>query len=286
MGQELIGWRRYAVVTGGMILAGAVCAPAAGFTVSPRGALGPTIFQAERPVAAAFVCVLCFGLATALAAVVGRLVNAVVGLFVLGSGVAVMAIRWGTIETLALGGGALGPLVVETLAWGVLVGVASFVVFRVAGPVEEFGTDDEESSNLLERYGLRAVAVGIAVVPVVWLLARSELKGQTIAAVTCGAMVAGLLARKLSPQVQPRLLFMAPCLFGAIGHLIAMAMVKEPLPEAFVNWTIPKLSFAMPVDYAAGSLMGVAMGLGWARSFRQETGPEEVHASPPEQESG
>jgi hypothetical protein len=268
MGQEMIGWRRYAVVTGGMILAGAVCAPAAGFTVSARGALGPTVLQAERPVAAAFVCILCFGLATGLAALVGRLVNAVVGLFVLGSGLAVLAIRWGSIQDLALGGGALGPMVIETLAWGVLVGVAAFVVFRVAGPVEDFGSGGE---GLVQRFGLRAFAVGLAVVPVVWVLARSELKGQTLAAVTGGAMVVGLLARTLSPEAQPRLLFVAPLLFGAVGQFIGLLLVSEPLPEAFVHWTIPPVNFPMPVDYAAGSLMGVAMGLGWARSFQHET---------------
>ena len=285
MGQEMTGWRRYAVVTGGMILAGVICAPAAAFTVSPTGSLGPTVLQAESPVAAGLVVGLCFALTTALAAGVGRLVNVVVGLFILGAGLAVLAIRWGTVADLAFSGGSLGALALETLLWGGLVAGASFVVFRVAGPVSDFG-NGKEAEGLIGRWGLRAFGAAIVVLPVVWLLARSELKGQTLAAVTGGAMAVGLLARTLSPQAQPRVLFAAPCLFGAVGYLIGQAFIKESLPEAFVAWSIPALCFPMPVDYAAGSLMGVAMGLGWARSFQQEEGqPPGASAGAPGQEA-
>ena len=43
--------------------------------------------------------------------------------------------------------------------------------------------------------------------------------------------------------------------------------VSGPLADAVVNGTLPVLSLPMPIDYAAGSLMGVSMGLGWARGF-------------------
>ena len=44
-------------------------------------------------------------------------------------------------------------------------------------------------------------------------------------------------------------------------------MLGAPLRDAFASGTVPALLLPMPVDYAAGSLMGVAAGLGCAKSF-------------------
>ncbi len=37
--------------------------------------------------------------------------------------------------------------------------------------------------------------------------------------------------------------------------------------HTFVDNAVPKFSRPMPIDYAAATLMGVAFGLGWAKSF-------------------
>ncbi|MCP3903772.1 MAG: hypothetical protein GY715_09070, partial [Planctomycetes bacterium] len=62
-------------------------------------------------------------------------------------------------------------------------------------------------------------------------------------------------------------LFAAPVLFGAIGHLVGSFLISGSFADVFVSGRIPKVNVIMPADYAAGSLMGVAVGLGWARSF-------------------
>ncbi len=81
-----------------------------------------------------------------------------------------------------------------------------------------------------------------------------------------------------APRAQPVLLFAAPCLFGVIGHLIGLAMTAGALDVAFVNGSTSRLSLPLPIDYAAGSLLGVSVGVGWARSFLHE---EEPLLSPP-----
>ncbi len=61
-----------------------------------------------------------------------------------------------------------------------------------------------------------------------------------------------------------------------------MVLLKQPLVEALVTQSIPALSLPMPIDYAAGSLLGVSMGLGWAKSFQQqeqEQAPESGNAT-------
>ncbi len=266
---ELYGWRRYGVVLLGMLLTGGVCSAAIPFTIDQRGTFGPTAFQAQSEVEALLAIAICFAIATGIAGVVGRLVNAAVGLFVLGAGLWVVRMRLGTIEDLAFAEGSLGLVALETALWGVLVAGATIAILKIAGPLADIDTKDDGSSSPPERsrWGLRGAAAGFLVLPAVWLIARSELQGQTLMAVVLGSMVVGLVGRLLSPYAQPRLLFASPCLFGAIGHVLGLLFVVDPLSEAFVTQSIPAVSLPMPLDYAAGSLMGVAMGLGWARSF-------------------
>ncbi len=48
---------------------------------------------------------------------------------------------------------------------------------------------------------------------------------------------------------------------------MAASKVGSGVADAFVAGTLPAMSLPMPIDYAAGSLMGVAMGIGWAKGF-------------------
>ncbi|MHC4901254.1 MAG: hypothetical protein ACYTGD_06280 [Planctomycetota bacterium] len=278
MSRELEGWRRYAAVFVGMLVAAGICYQASRFAVSPRGTIGPTMFQAQAPATATFAMVVLFAVSTAVAAYVGRLVNTAVGLFILGAGLWALRLRLGTIEDVAFAGGSLGLVAVETIFWGLLVLGATLAIFRLAGPLSDITADEpgEAPAKVWDELGLRGAAAGILVIPAVWLFARSDLKGQTLAAVVLGAMAVGLVGRLLAPHAQPRLLFAIPCLFGALGQLAAMVMVRESLTDAYVAKAIPAVGMPMPIDYAAGSLMGVAMGLGWAKSFlhQEETAPE------------
>ncbi len=282
MTEELHGWRRYAVVFLGMLLTAALCALAIPFSMDPRGAAGPTALQAESAVSAVSAIIVCFGLATGIAGYVGRLINGAVGLFVLGAGLSVLAWRWETIEELAFSEGSLGLVGLETALWAGILFAATAGVLKMAGPLRDMVPAESDSDTDGGGWGLREVAAGILVLPVVWLIARSELKGQVLAAVVLGSMLVGLCGRFLSPYAQPRLLVAAPCLFGALGQVIGMVLLKQPLVEALVTQSIPALSLPMPIDYAAGSLLGVSMGLGWAKSFQQqeqEQAPESGNAT-------
>jgi len=278
MSRELEGWRRYAVVFVGMLVAAGICYQAARFAASPRGTIGPTMFQAESPMSATFAMVLFFGVATAVAAYVGRLVNTAVGLFVLGAGLWALRLRLGTMEDLAFANGSLGLVAVETIFWGLLVLGATLAVFKLGGPLTDITVEEHRDApaRVWDEWGLRGLAAGVLIIPAAWLFARSDLKGQTLMAVVLGGMAVGLVGRLLAPHVQPRLLFGVTCLFGALGQLVGMMMVRGTLADAFVAQTIPNICMPMPIDYAAGSLMGVAMGLGWAKSFlhQEETAPE------------
>ena len=262
----------------GVAACGFLCAAARPFALSPRGASGPTFLQAESPVAAVVALTVAAGLATAVAVVVGRVINTAVALFVLGAGFFVLAHGMETVRDLAFAGGSLTWLAIETLLLAGLLLAAVAVVFRLSGPLPDIhpreGRAEAESVWGARALGA-AAAAGLIVLPVVWLVAQSPLKGQAIGAVFVGSMVAGLAGRLLSPHVQPLLLFVSPLVFGAVGHLLAAARTGDPLDAAYVAGGLSHLSYPMPIDYLAGTLMGVAVGLGWARSFLHHDGDEE-----------
>ena len=280
----MTGWKRYIVVWGGVVIAAAACV-LLGFvipyTFSSRGTIGPTLLQSQSPIAACKWLVYGFAAATIVGAVVGRLTNAVMGLFVIGFGLGMLALRFGSIQDLAFAEGSLLLLAVETVLWAGAVLGSTLVVFWIAGPLGDF-VADEEDEPASSRWSLGGAAAGIVMLPVVWLMARSELRGQTLAATILGGLVAGMLARLLSPHTQPRLIFATACLAGAVGHVIGAVVIQvstaEGMAAAYVTSTLPAVSLPLPIDYAVGSLIGVAMGLGWAASFVHHE--EEGEAAP------
>ncbi|MHC4109045.1 MAG: hypothetical protein ACYSTY_13280 [Planctomycetota bacterium] len=268
-------WRYFAIFVG-IVLAAIICALAIGFVTSPRGTVGPTVLQAASVAKASIAVLLTFTVATAIACVLGRLTNAAVGLFALGCGLAVLAMRSATVQEIAFSGGSLGLIALETGIWAALVLAAAVVVFLVAGPLLEPAPVHERlrPRDWLTGRAMLSLLCGFVVLPVVWFGAQSQMKGQALAAVFLGAVVVGLAGRLVAPRAQPVLVFAAPCLFGVVGHLIGMAVRGGGLDEAIVKGSMFPLSLPMPIDYAAGSLLGVSVGVGWAKSFLHEEEPD------------
>jgi hypothetical protein len=233
---------------------------------APSGALGASILGAESVGAAAAAVVGSYLVAAVIGAIVGRLCNTAVGLFAAGASLFGVAWRSGTVADVTV---APGTLAVETLLHAILASGVVLAVFRIAGAFKdverkEFG---EVPHPFFSGDALRSAAAGVLMVPAVWFLAQSTMKGQMIGVAFTGALAAGLAARLLAPHVQPILVFVAPIAFGAAAQVVGAILLRGTLEEAFHLHRVPTLLRAMPLDYACGALMGVAMGLGWAKSF-------------------
>lgn len=253
-------------------------------SLSLRGVPGPTFRIAESPFLAAIWTLIALALATVVACGVGRLLNAVVGLFVLGCGVGFLAMRSGTIVDVVFGGPGVGAsggggsgspariidLAIESFAWAGLVLATAAVVFRVSGPLpDQIPGEDPRVDGPFGTRGLLSQCAGAIVLLAVWALVVTPTKGQALGAVVVGSMLVGLVGRLIAPRTPPILLFAAPILFGAIGQIVAHVMVTKgsSLDAVYVGRELSRLAFPMPIDYAAGSLVGVALGIGWSRSF-------------------
>ncbi|MCH2162318.1 MAG: hypothetical protein MK085_10650 [Phycisphaerales bacterium] len=267
----LQGVARYVVVTIGMIATAVIMSLAVGAMQSRSGVPGPTIADAASPATAAVVLLATLLAAFVISAIVGRLVNAVVGLFVLGWGLAVLSMQCGTIANVVFDGGGLLPMALETAIWGVIVLLMTVGIFRISGPLPDLPLDDPADAcrlgTIFSPEALRSCIAGLVILPAVWFLLVNDLKGQAIGTITVGGILAGMGARLLSPLAQPILIFAAPVFVGAIGIAFTMGMQSGSLDEMFVLNTLPRIGRPMPLDYAAGSLVGVAIGLGWARGM-------------------
>ena len=278
---------RYTALTIGLFATSLVMVLAAGSLVSDRGLPGPTVTASLTPVQGTIAVGLCLLVSLAVAIVVGRVVNAAVGAFVLGAGIAVLSMRCGTHLDQLFSGGPSGLIVLETLIWGLVVLVMIAVLFRFTGPLpEQPGKRAEDAfrpSAVFSGPALKSCIAGIGMLFAIWILGVNDLKGQMIAACLIGGVLAGVGGRLLAPWEQPILIFAAPVIFGAMGQAYALGTNDDPT-GAWLSGTQSPLGMPMPMDIAAGSLMGVAIGLAWARGRAVENGsgdPASRRASEP-----
>ena len=264
--------QRYVALFGSLIIVAIVAIPLVWALTSNRGVAGPTIPEAVAPFWAACVLALGIALMTFVTCIVGRVINAAVGLFILGCGIGVVAMRSGTVADFAWEAGSLWALGIETVIWGVVVGILSWVMFRMTGGLPDVPRDWKSPAvgswnALTERGALLAAACGVLALPVAWFLLVDDAKGQALGAVFVGSVAAGLIGRMVAPKVDPILLFCSPVVLGGIAQLVIASGYSMPLADGLVTGSLPRLVWIMPIDWAAGSLAGVAFGLGVARSF-------------------
>lgn len=260
--------QRYLVIILGVTAAGLVGGAAASLTWSIRGINAPLVSMAEHPFLAAlgvFGALLAIG---AIGGVAGRFSNAAVGAFVAGAGMVVLAMRTGTIMDVAFAGASTGSIGVETALWGVGCVAVAIMVFAIAGPLEDMQPDSRSRwGGAFTGPAWASLVVGVVAIAAAWLLLRSDMKGQAIGAAVVGGMLCGLAGRLWHPRLQPVLLFAAPSLCIGVAQLIMTGMVSPPAATAFVRNELPRLLWMMPLDVAGGSVLGVSLGIGWARSF-------------------
>lgn len=243
---------------------------AANFTGDLRGVPASATSLAASPLIAAAAQAVLLAAAIALACLVGRMLNAVVGMFVLGCVLGVLDMRSGSIMQAAFDGGSLSRLWPETLGWSVAVLGAAVCVFKYAGALPD---ESGESARrgvfevMFESAAVRSMAATVAAPLLIWFVVRTDMKGQAIGAVVVGSMAAGLLARVAAPDGRPILIYGAVPLAIGLAQAIFASGAGTDIAKAIASGSLTPVSFLMPLDVAAGSCVGVSLGIGWARSF-------------------
>jgi hypothetical protein len=241
---------------------------ARGFT-GGDGVLQPGILAAMAPVAAIGSIVVAVLVAAGTGVLMGRMSNPAVGLFVAGWAFFALAWRMEPLEERLLGGASLSGLAVETVVWAIAVAAAWTVILRAGGglPDVEETEDGRRPHPVFSVDAGRMIVAAAAAAPAAWLIARTVDPGQVIAAAVAGGIAAGLAGRLAAPHVQPYVLVPATVLVGGITLGWSAARLGPDVAEIARTRGVPPLASIPGAAWAAGSMLGVAMGLGWARSF-------------------
>ena len=273
------------------------------FLLSGTGTFGPTILQAQSPWPAIIAMVAALIAGTFMACIVSRLLTSkevlLVDVFVrlpastkdifnpsesrtstqstgtsmliIGIGLGWTCLQLESVQAVVLEG-STGLLAIEGLLWAITLLLMAAMVLRFGGnfvtPMKN--DDDTEDDWAMSPAALKMAASGVCVLPVVWLIAQSPMKGQVLMATIIGATAAGLVGRLLAPTVQPILIFASVCVFGALGHWVAGFMMPTDLATVVATNQLPNLVLPLPIDYAAGSLVGVPIGIAWANGFLEK----------------
>lgn len=211
-------------------------------------------------------------LLTILAMIAGRLVNAVVGVFVLGSGLAGVTLKGASISGAIFAGASLTSLASETLIWSVPAALAVVMIFRFSGSPPDIAPRYPGESMWREYFdvdALRSGFVGVLLPLIAWIVVRNMLKGQAFGGACLGGVAVGIAYRMMAPRIQPVFAFIAPILLAGIYQLVVSSRITGDLGAMFAADSISPELRLLPMDVVAGSLTGVAIGIGWARSFRR-----------------
>jgi hypothetical protein len=267
-------WIKTAILIGIMAVAVLIGSIGAQWLGSTRGGFGPTILQAASPLSAATAILIVITVATLLGILQAKLSSAASGMFVVGFALFGLTMRTQGVTDFIFSEGSSTTLMIEALALSVVLLLSSIVMFKFGGPLKDVPHNQNESwdSPFSPRSIAMTLLVSLAMLPMIWLIAVLPSKGQVIGAAVVGGIVVACLARKCIPHLQPIFLFATPTAIAAIGYFVANSMGISDI--AFTQNTISPLIFPMPLEYAGGSLMGIAIGLSWGTSLAEKVGPE------------
>jgi hypothetical protein len=271
------------------------------FLLSGSGGFGPTILQSQTPGPAIVATLAALAAGTFIACIVSRyllsdqlwfpgmittppkpgsviqgpydgsITGTATSLLILGIGLGWMALQLESIRSVVLDG-STGWLAAEGAGWGIILLLISAMVLRFGGRfvTPMLDEDGHEDDWAMSPAALKMAACGVCVLPVVWLIAQSPMKGQVIAATIVGSIAAGFVGRMIAPTVQPVLLFASVCVFGALGQWVAGLWLPEDPIAIVAAGTVPHLMLPLPIDYAAGALIGIPIGLSWSNGFLEK----------------
>ena len=258
-----------------------VGAMACGMTMmTDSGTRGPSMLSAASPIVAIIASIVTAGIAIVGGIVMTKAQNFAVGMFAMGGAFFGFVWRLDAMSAFAFADRSPVTLIIELLILGAIAFAVMVLFERVTGGMTDVAPTDAGPPNpIVSRAALTQAAAAFVALPVGWFFARTFLPGQVIGAAIVGGLVAGLAARLLAPTVQPVLVVPAVLLSGAVGVGVGMFQLDgSTMAAAIARGELPALLGIAPMHWMVGAFLGVAMGLGWAKSFL--TGEQEEQTAP------
>lgn len=268
------------------ILALCVLGPIAGLLIAslhaPDGGPHATLLLNTQPAVGVLMGLLAFSLAAALAFLAAKLVDARAGLFAAGVVLAWAAARSGRVDVILRAQNTSSPLImlaVEGLLVGLLGVLIAIGVYAIAKPTEQLPASEPapffKVLGAAARRAVRApgitIALPVAVVAgaaAAWIVATSALKGQAIAAGFVAGIIGGAAGRIADVRTPGQTFMIAIGILAIVAPISALIFQRGVGPvEAAYDATLFALTRVAPLDWVAGGLLGVPLGVAWAGSM-------------------
>ncbi len=216
------------------------------------------------------------------------------GVGAMGAGVVAAWGAWGcapidTIVRATSDASVFKPLAIEGLICGVAGAAMVFLFERVAAGAQPAGTEDQMAARaggkkskkalggivVMDRSATFAPILGAALVAglvaaglATWMVAISVLKGQVVAAAIAAGVAAGMASVFASQSTKGVVSGLVPALavalVAAVGPIAALLFDDKNLVHAAINGSLSALARPIGLDWLAGILCGVPLGMSWA----------------------
>lgn len=260
--------------------------PAAGFLISmiraADGGPGSALVNTS-PIIGLAITFAALLIAAAVGAVTGRLLGAAPALTAAGIVIAWAAWKSAEVEQLiriAQGGGPLVRLALEGSILGILgFGLVIGCLFATRNATNPWHL--EPLSKLLGKNGMTTIVVGVVAGGVAaWLIAATPLKGQAVFAAIAAGTMAAAATRLVDIDTPIHVMFIPIAILAILGPLTGLIFSGNVVAATYKGALFPLANIA-PLDWIAGGLLGVPMGVSWAGSMiekRIQDGPSPVPA--------
>ena len=287
---------RWAFYLAALLLVGPLAASLLGGLRAPGGGPDATPLVSSSPAMGVALALAALAIALALGALAARLVGTMAGMSTAGLVVAWASWRTGTVDELvrtAQSGRPLISLAIEGLIFGVC-GLGIILIIASMGrahaeaiarrtqdnpqqapPPAGFGAQLTTSLHEVFKGKGIAIALPIAIVAggaAAMFIAGSPLKGQAIAAAIVGGIAVGAASRLVDVGATFTTMVIAVAALAVLGPLsgVATAGTGAGLVRATYAGTLFPLAWITPLDWIAGGLLGIPMGVSWAGSMMEK----------------
>lgn len=165
----------------------------------------------------------------------------------------------GPLSRLAVEGAILGPL-----------GVAMACVIVLASRPAGEGTLRQRlwgGKGTIQACAIGLAAGGLAA----WLVAVTPLKGQAVAAAIAAGAAAAAAARLADVHVPVASIAVPVAVLGVLGPIAGLVLAGSGnVVAASYQGALAPISHITPLDWIAGALLGIPMGVGWAGSMLEK----------------
>jgi hypothetical protein len=269
----------------GLLLVGPLCGLCTAGLRLPDGTGSATLLVSTTPGSGLLLGAAAIALATIVGVVASRLINASYGFFSAGLTLAWAAWGTGNIDSIVRSyqsGAPLWRLAIEGAIVGALgVGACALILKAARKPAPATPAADAQTqlaaarsaddNPWLTRGGAFAAALAAAGV-VGWIFAPESLKGQTFAAAAFAGMLGALAMKMTARHVTPLVVFAAIGVLACAGPAAAAVyygtgsnIVRSVY--AGVTGSFLPLARILPLDWLAGALVGVPIGLSWGAAM-------------------